>query len=144
MKTILTKIKKHKPARRSWLGLSVNDWPKSALLALPHRKWNNDRPRYDSLLILSTGKKHESGWAKIAIIGVKKQNPVEVCTVCSDDIEWILPPAKTFGPNAEYSLGQFRTDCAIKSGALHVWCQGGKFRVGESLSSTAIELFPNL
>lgn len=127
-----------------WLGLPVNEWPKTALLALPHRKWCDDSPRYDSVLIVSTGKKHDSGWAMIAIIGVRVRKPVEVCTVCSDDIEWKLPPAKTLGPNAEYSIGQFRTDCAIKSGALHVWTSEGKFLVGASLSSTEIELCPNI
>lgn len=126
-----------------WLGLSVNEWPKAALLSLPHRKWDDDSPRYDSVLIVSTGEKHDSGWAMIAIVGVRNQKPVEVCTMCSDDIEWKLPPAKTFGQNAEYSFGQFRTDCAIKSGALHAWTRDGKFRVGASLSSTEIELFPN-
>ena len=126
-----------------WVGLSVNEWPKAALLSLPHRKWDDDSPRYDSVLIVSTGEKHDSGWAMIAIVGVRNQKPVEVCTVCSDDIEWKLPPAKTFGQNAEYSFGQFRTDCAIKSGALHAWTSDGKFRVGASLSSTEIELFPN-
>jgi hypothetical protein len=127
-----------------WLGLSLNEWPKTALLSLPHRDWSDDSARYDSVLIVSTGKKHDSGWAMIAIIGVRAHKPVEVCTVCSDDIEWKLPPAKIFGPNAEYSFGQFRTDCAIKSGALHAWTRDGKFRVGASLSSTEIELCPNV
>jgi hypothetical protein len=107
---------------------SINEWTKSELLSLPHRQWNNDSPRYDSLLIISTGKKHESGWAMMAIIGCRKLKPVEICTACSDDIEWKMP------------VGQYRSDCAIKSGALHIWTREGKFRVGTSLSSTEIEL----
>ena len=121
----------------------VNEWPKKALLSLPHRKWDDDNPRYDSLLIFSTGKRHESGFAKMAIIGVREGMPVEVCTICSDDIEWKLPPAKTYGSKNEFAIGQFRTECIIKSGALHVWVREGKFRVGPSLSSVVIELLPD-
>lgn len=127
----------------AWLGQCVNEWPRAALLALPHRKWDDESPRYDSLLIVSTGKKHDSGWAMMAIIGVRKQTPVEICTSCSDDIEWKMPAAKTYGHAKEYTLGQYRSDMAIKSGALHVWTREGKFRVGASLSSTEIELCPN-
>jgi hypothetical protein len=126
----------------AWLGQSVNDWPRAALLALPHRKWDDESPRYESLLIVSTGKKHDSGWAMMAIIGCRKQKPVEICTSGSDDIEWKMPAAIKYG-GGEYTLGQYRSDMAIKSGALHVWTREGKFRVGASLSSTEIELCPN-
>lgn len=119
---------------------SINEWSKKELLSLPHRKWDNDTPRYSSVLIMSTGKKHDSGWSMIVIIGCHKQEPVEVCTLCSDDIEWKLPAAEKFGQNDEYSFGQFRMDCAVKSGALHAWTRKGEFRVGASLSSTEIEL----
>jgi hypothetical protein len=122
---------------------SINEWSRAALLTLPHREWSDESPRYDSLLIFSTGKKHDSGWAMMAIIGVRKQIPVEICTSCSDDIEWKMPAAKTYGDNKEYTRGQYRSDCVIKSGALHVWTREGKFRVGASLSSTEIEFFPN-
>jgi hypothetical protein len=126
----------------AWMGKSINQWPRSALLALPHRKWDNESPRYDSLLIFSTGKKHDSGWAMMAIVGVRKQQPVEICTCCSDDIEWKMPAARLFGFAKEFTIGQYRSDCAIKSGALHVWTDAGEFKVGASLGSTDIELCP--
>ena len=129
---------KKKPADLS--DLSVNDWPKKALLALPRRDWDDVEPLYDSLLILSTGKRHESGWAVGAIIGCREGKPVEICTTCSDDIEWKLPPATAWGPNKEYTIGQFRMDCAKRSGALHAWARTGQFRVGHALSSTDITL----
>ena len=129
---------KKKPADLS--DLSINEWPKAALLALPHRALGDAGQLYDSLLILSTGKRHESGWAAIAIIGVREGKPVEICTSCSDDIEWKLPPATAWGPNKEYLIGRFRMDCAVRSGALHAWARPGQFRVGHALSSTDITL----
>jgi hypothetical protein len=122
--------------------VSINEWTKSELLALPHRKWDDDSQRYDSLLIVNTGKKHDSGWAMMAIIGCRKLKPIEICTACSDDIEWKMPADTKYG-DRKYTLGQYRSDCAIKSGALHIWTREGKFRVGASLSSTEIELCPN-
>lgn len=117
---------------------SLNIWGRDELLKLPMREWKMDS-EYDSVLLLSTRRKHESGWAMMAIIGVRKGQPVEIACSCCDDIEWKLPPMITVG-GGEFSIGQMRMDCAIRSGALHAWARGAKFRVGAALSSTEIEL----
>ncbi len=103
-------------------------------MALPVRDWDK-RTKYDSLLIVSTRKKHDSGWAMMAIIGVCDNAPQEIAVSCCDDIEWKLPAMRFDG-----LIGQFRTDCAIKSGAIHAWQRDSYFIVGEALSSTTIEL----
>ena len=115
---------------------SLNDWSKKELLALPVRNWEIDS-EYDSLLIVSTGKKHDSGWAIIAIIGVNSYAPVEIACICCDDIEWKFPNAIS---GRGYIIGQMRTDCAFRSGALHAWKRGSRFIVGAALSSTTIEV----
>jgi hypothetical protein len=115
---------------------SINQWTKKELLELPVRAWDTPT-NYDSLLIFSTGKKHNSGYAMIAIIGVKKGKPVEIAAQCSDDIEWKLPSMIYVG---QYSIGQMRMDYAIKSGAMHAWCDKYRFYVGHALSSITIEL----
>lgn len=119
----------------------INAWTHKELMALPVRKWDDEK-EYTSLLIVSTRKKHDSGWAVIAIIGTRDYQPEEIAVCCCDDIEWKLPPMKTFG-GGHYTIGQFRMDCALKSGALHVWQREARFKVGIALSSTTIELVPN-
>lgn len=116
----------------------LNDWSRKELLGLPVREWNTDS-EYDSVLLLSTRKKHDSGWAIMAIIGVRDGQPVEIACCCCDDIEWKFPPAQTVA-NGTLLIGQIRMDCAFRSGALHAWKRGAKFRVGTALSSTEIEL----
>lgn len=118
----------------------LNDWSHKELMALPVRKWDESGKEYDSLLLTSTRRKHDRGWATIAIIGLRNHQPEEIACACCDDIEWILPNMKRFGVGGWYSAGQFRTDCAFRSGALHVWKRGARFKVGNALSSTTIEL----
>lgn len=119
----------------------LNSWSHKELMALPVRKWDDEK-EYDSLLLLSTRKKHDSGWAVIAIIGVRDHRPEEIACACCDDIEWKLPAMTTFG-NGRWTTGQFRTDCAFRSGALHAWQRGARFKVGAALSSTTVEMIPN-
>ena len=119
---------------------SLGEWTKKELLALPYREWNQPA-EYDTVLILSTGKKHKSGWAAVAIIGVKAGIPVEIASACSDDIEWKLPSPVSY---SSFSIGQMRMDCAVKSGAMQAWQRGVKFRVGIALSSIDIEVIPQV
>ena len=111
---------------------TLNQWSRDELMKLPVRAWNANS-EYDSLMTISTRRKHDSGWAMMAIIGVIDSQPVEIACACCDDIEWKMPPMV-------YSIGQMRMDCAIRSGALHTWAQKGKFHVGAALSSTIVEL----
>jgi hypothetical protein len=115
-------------------GKSLNAWTRTELLNLPERAWAAETD-YDSIMVLSTRRKHDSGWAIMAIIGVRGGHPVEVACGCCDDIEWKLPPMLR-------GIGQMRTDCAMRSGAIHFWAPGSTFRVGIALSSTPVELLP--
>lgn len=118
--------------------IPLNLWMRKELLALPTREWPAVS-EYDSLLLLSTGRKHDSGWAMMAIIGVRDLKPVEIACKYCDDIEWKFPPMSIVC-DGRYSIGQMRMDCALKSGALHAWTNRGKFRVGTALSSVTVEL----
>lgn len=69
---------------------TLNQWGRDELLKLPTRAWDAES-EYDSLLLLSTCRKHESGWAIMAIVGVREGQPVEIACACCDDIEWKLP-----------------------------------------------------
>lgn len=105
----------------------MNRWKRKELLALPIRKWDSPS-EYDSLLLVPTGKKHDSGWALISIVGVRKGEPVEQAAHC-DDIGWqVVAPT-------DYE--HLRMDCLYPAGVMHAWGRG-KFVVGASLGSTRV------
>lgn len=118
---------------------TLNQWSRKELMALPVSEWDKYSD-YDSVLLLSTRRKHESGWAKMAIIGVRDDRPIEIAVSCCDDIEWKFPPM-TGG--YKYAEGQMRMDCALRSGAMHAWIRVSRkaiFRVGCALSTVTIEI----
>ncbi len=118
---------------------------RNELLALPHREWNTSSD-YDSLLLVPTKEKHESGFTLIAIVGVVKGKPVEIAATC-DDIGWSFPTSHPYDymtPGLHRMV--MRTDCLWPSGIMHVWASGehyfrGRFSVGASLSSVNVNLF---
>ena len=108
--------------------MNWNEMSKKELLALPQRKRNNVKG-YNSILLVSTKKKHCSGYNFYAVIGI---NPDEMEVAgYMDDMSLINQSSK-----------EIRIDCSMK-GVFHLWISCGrnqeiKFEVGESLSSTAI------
>lgn len=78
----------------------------------------------------------------MVIVGCRDMKPVEICSSCSDDIEWKLPTMKTFGQRGEWTIGQMRMDCTPKAGILHAWCRDGQFKVGCAISSITVDLIP--
>lgn len=96
------------------------------------------RPRgqssaYSSIMVIPSGRKHDSGWALMYIVGLDDdKNPVEIAADC-DDIIWITPC------NPYNSL---RTDMKYPSGIIHFWLKDHVFKIGASLSSTTIFVTP--
>lgn len=104
------------------------------LRKLPFRKWN-EVSRYHSLIVIPSGRKHESGWALMYIIGLDKHHtPIEIAAAC-DDICWKIPTGMTH---------DFRNDMFYPSGAMHYWSNVNAFEVGCSTSSTDVYLVPKL
>ena len=95
---------------------------------LPFKKWDEIKD-YNELYVISSGKKHDSGWALMYIIG-KNEDEIEIAAAC-DDICWDVSLAK------KYDL---RNDMTYPSGILRYWSNKFKFRVGASLSSTNVTL----
>ena len=93
---------------------------------LPRREWGATTI-YNSLIVINSGRKHDSGYALMYIVGIKDSKPVEIAAAC-DDINW-----KMNGLN-------FRNDMYYPSGAIHFWGNEVRFRVGYSSSSTDVEL----
>lgn len=97
------------------------------LLKLPERKWDEEAI-YSSIAIINTKRKHDSGWALMAIVGLnEKQKPIEIAAYC-DDICW------------DFNGLSFRNDMFYPAGIIHFWSRQAKFKVGISLSSTDVTL----
>ena len=116
---------------------SINEYSHKELMALPHRKWDKESI-YDSVIVISTRRKHDSGWAVMSIIGIVGGKPQEQAVARCDHIEWKLPSMVTFGDD-QFTMGQMNTDCALRSGGVHFWARKMRFKVGIALSSTTIE-----
>lgn len=97
---------------------------------LPVRKWDEES-LYSSILVIPSGKKHESGFALMYIIGMNGDTPVEIAAAC-DDLCWIIP--EKIRP---YEL---RTDMFYNGGVLRFRSYYYDFKVGNSLSSTNVYL----
>jgi len=97
---------------------------------LPERAWAAEGI-YDSILVVPSGKKHDSGFALMKIIGMNNLVPIEIAAWC-DDICWKFPALMN-----EYGL---RNDMFYPSNIIHFWSNMYRFKVGRSLSSTDIFL----
>ena len=118
------------------------------LLSLPRRDWKTPK-EYDHLLIVPTGKKHDSGWALIAIVGINYVDTKEYGEIAAycDDIMWNFPKEHPYGKHSESGTtgSCLRTDMYYPSGIVRMWATrehyfSGKFKVGCSLSTTEITL----
>lgn len=123
----------HKNFRNTWsLGITPikENMKIQQLRNLPFRKWDEVKT-YKSIVVIPSGKKHESGWALMYIIGLdSERKPIEIAAAC-DDICWIIPSKTDFN---------FRNDMFYPSGAIHFWGRWHSFKVGASLSSTTVSL----
>lgn len=104
------------------------NYKRKDLLKLPERDWNKTT-KYGAVSLVPTGKKHDSGYHLIAIVGYKDAEPFEIAAYC-DDVYW------TF--NTTPGVFGLRTDMYYPSGITHVWGREIDFEVGYSLSSTEI------
>ena len=107
-----------------------SDTKRVALLKAQQREAWDKPTTYSELFVLPSGKKHDSGWALMVLVGVKKDGSLERAAWC-DDICWDVQGVD------EYRM---RTDCTYPSGILHFW--GSTYTVGASLSSTTVMVRP--
>lgn len=103
---------------------------KNKLLKLPVRDWKITS-KYDSVGIVATGKKSNSGFIIMAIVGFNKLKPVEIAGYC-EDISWLIN-----GLGMGYEL---RCDMLYPDGIIHFWSHWQRFKVSDSLSSMNIQL----
>ena len=115
----------------------IVNFKRKELLNLPHKKDINLK-EYESIIIVPTKYKHDSGWRLMALIGVEKIDkkfiPTEIIGYC-DDIHLILPiKCHTYEP--------IRYDMLL-SNCIRMWSYNYVFKVGMALSSTDIYVIHN-
>lgn len=117
--------------------LNVN---KKELLSLPRRAWDIET-EYDFVFIVPSGKKHDTGYGLIVIIGYDiETKSAEIAAIC-DDICWQFPnghPYENRGP-------WIRTDMYYPLNIIRMWISEEyhfkcKFKIGVNVSSTDISL----
>lgn len=106
---------------------------RAQLEAAPERHSWKEPTEYDSLYLLPTRKKHDSGYHVICLVG-RNGDALEKAAWC-DDICWKTAPTH---PKQSFAM---RTDMTYPGGIAHVWGWNTRFRVGASLSSTDVEVF---
>lgn len=109
------------------------------LLKSPQRKWGATERKYNQVLLIPAGTKHDSGFMHIAVVGVYGENKdeYEICAY-PDDISCHFP-TRQLSTDLNYPL--VRMDCWYPQGILQYHGRG-KFKVGPSLSSVDIYFTP--
>ena len=108
---------------------------KKELLKMPVRAWNDTSRKYDQILLVPSGKKHDSGYMRIAVVGVyeEKGKPKYEIAAFPDDISCLFP-IQDLGT---FRFALVRMDCYYPSGILRYHGRG-KFTVSEAISSVEI------
>lgn len=104
----------------------LKNWTLKELEALDSREWLEDEVgEFDSIIILPTKHKHDSGFRNMDFIGVKGEEPICKLSGCSDIIN-----IRGFDNNLFWAV-----DCLYTSKLLRIFVHGHKIKVGPPLSS---------
>ena len=122
---------------------NMNEMTRKEFEALPVREWDEDVGEFDTLVILPSRKRHESGYRYMDFVAVTKDKMIRL-SGCSDvlHIDGIGGYGKNwfdrFGavPNSIEPKG-WSIDCLPKSGLLQIFCYD-KITADHALSSFSI------
>lgn len=120
---------------------TINQMTITEFKKIPYREWNEDIGEFDSLIILPTKRKHNSGYRCMDFIAVKNNKPLKRLSGCSDVIHFdgISGRGKyknEFLSNVKDSKG-WSIDSLPKSGLLRIFSRD-KLTCGSDLSSFEI------
>lgn len=124
----------------------VKDYKRDELLTLPLKPWSEIKV-YESIIIVPTRHKHNSGWRLMAIIGCNKVDnkyniPVEIAGYC-DDIN-LIPPTKGYKCVTIPAYLDYIHSDMLLSNCIRFWSNVHDFEIGGCCSSTEIKLIYNL
>lgn len=105
-------------------------WNKKELLSLPLRRWDITSA-YDSVLLVNTKEKHDSGYNNFAVIGCVGSVPVEIAGFMDD---FRFGDMERFKVQADIKSNLMAIDCSMKGVfRIHYY---GKIKVGINTSTT--------
>lgn len=123
------------------------EWTRKDFDALPRADWKNEIGEVDSLIILPTRRKHDSGYRCMEFVTIQKGKPTYIVSGCSDVIHLAGIGGHNIGehnfdekllknristhtcPRVSWSI-----DCLPVSGLLRLFCDKYLY-IGRSLSS---------
>lgn len=119
---------------------TVNEMSRKEIEDVPTRDCNEDIGEFDSVVILPTRRKHDSGYRCMDFVAVRKGVPIKRLSGCSDVIHLngIGGYGKWLGsfPQLIEPIG-WSIDCLYKSGLLQIFTHG-VLTCGDALSSFEI------
>lgn len=122
--------------------MNIKEMTREDFQKVPFReRFNSELPPFESLVIIPTGKEHDSGWQCMEFVGVdENMEPVVRMSGCSDVIH--IDGIGGYGQwNGEFPRSRpvqaWSIDCLPKSGYLRLFCHG-QIIVGLDLSSFEI------
>jgi len=112
---------------------------KNELLALPMRDETNIDRQYNSVLFTNSNNRHDSGYAKITLIGQWTENNTDHYEICGypDDITLIAEPYEI---SETEKMAKVRMDCTYVGSIFRYHSGFGKFTISYPISSMDITL----
>ena len=110
------------------------------LLALPWRDWKDTEKEYREILLTPSGKKHDSGFMTIALIGVWVEDGEAKYEIAAmpDSISYFFPVKKL---DSDFSIATVRQDCFYPQGVMRYF-GNGVFKISAALSDVDITFIP--
>jgi hypothetical protein len=117
------------------------EWTRAQFEALPSRKWSEDIGPFDSMIVLPSRRKHDSGYRCMDFVAVRDGKPLCKLSGCSDVIH--MQGIGGYGRWLENYGGvpymvppvDFSIDCLPVSGLLQIFSHRYSLEAGEALSS---------
>jgi len=98
--------------------MGINEMTRKELLDVPHKERQEDIGEFDSLIIIPTRRKHDSGYRMMEFVAVKGGKPFRRVSGWSDVVHIGGMSALIDKPKkVAWSI-----DCLMKSGLLHLFC----------------------
>ena len=121
----------------------LNEMTRKDFAALPERKWNEVLDGIDSIVLIPSKKKHDSGYACFGYVAVKGDKAwrcgggdiIHIDGIGGYGKDWLTASS---GVPSMVSVKAWNIDCLVKSGYLRLWSSNGKLSCEPDLSSMEV------
>lgn len=121
----------------------LNDMTRKDFEALPERTWSEVLTGVDSIVLIPSRRKHDSGFACFGYVAVKGEQAwrcgggdvLHIDGIGGYGKDWIT---RESGVPSMISVKGWNIDCLVKSGFLRLWSDKGKLSCEPDLSSMEV------